>query len=65
MPGILNARHIFFAKKLAKNLEIQKILLYLCDIKMISSLTFLKIDYYEQELHLFWLETKWFSGAVN
>ena len=42
MPGILNARHIFFAKKLAKNLEIQKILLYLCDIKMISSLTFKK-----------------------
>ena len=30
------ARHIFLQKKLVKHLEIQKILLYLCDIKMIS-----------------------------
>ena len=30
------ARHIFFAKKLVKHLEIRSFMLYLCDIKMIS-----------------------------
>ena len=33
------ARHIFFAKKLRKYLEIRPLLCYLCDIKMISSKT--------------------------
>mgnify|MGYP003396966670 CR=1 FL=1 len=40
MPSVYDIRHIFLhfpVKKFEKYLEIRRVLLYLCDIKMISS----------------------------